>query len=73
MELAHRTRETPAGLQYENTAPTEYFNTLLENFDSRMSLYRKLIEDTEGYILGAQQGAAISPQGSYYLNDCIDF
>lgn len=61
--MAHRTKETPAGLQYENSAPNQYFYELLEGFDSRMALYRKLIEDTEGYLVGAQQGATVTPKG----------
>ena len=61
--MAHRTKETPAGLQYENTAPNDYFRQLLELFESRMCLYRKLIADTEGYITGAQHGASVSPRG----------
>ncbi|XP_067935967.1 nucleoporin p58/p45-like isoform X2 [Watersipora subatra] len=62
VEMAHRTKETPAGLQYENSAPNQYFYELLEAFDTRMTHYRKLIEDTEGYLVGAQQGSPITPK-----------
>ena len=66
VEMAHRTKETPAGLQYENNAPNQYFYELLESFDNRMTLYKKLIEDTEGYLVCAQQGTAITPKGNFY-------
>lgn len=61
-EMAYRTKETPPGLQYENTAPNQYFHDLMMSFEERMALYRKLIEDTEGYIVGAQQRGAVSPK-----------
>jgi len=46
-EVAQRTRDTPPALQYENTAPQEYFETLIKGFEGQMIHYRSQIEETE--------------------------
>uniref|UniRef100_T1IU06 Nucleoporin p58/p45 n=1 Tax=Strigamia maritima TaxID=126957 RepID=T1IU06_STRMM len=61
-EIAQRTRETPPGLQYENTAPTEYFQNLVAVFENRMQLYRQKIEQMERHLTGLSQCAALTPQ-----------
>ena len=55
--------ESGAASAREYTAPDQYFYNLLESFESRMATYRRLIEDTEGYIVGAQQGSTVTPKG----------
>ena len=66
IEMATGTRlmiESGAASAREYTAPDQYFYNLLESFESRMATYRRLIEDTEGYIVGAQQGSTVTPKG----------
>ena len=65
-EIAVRTRDTPTSMQYENTAPTEYFQRLnhkskhwyllkiytrlISQFEGQMQSYRKQIEQTEQHL-----------------------
>ncbi|CAL1536600.1 unnamed protein product [Lymnaea stagnalis] len=54
-EMAQRTRDIPAGLQYENTAPTEYFQHLVEEFEERMVTYRQQIETLDNHLAALHQ------------------
>ncbi|KAH3833462.1 nucleoporin p58/p45-like [Dreissena polymorpha] len=54
-EMAVRTKETPPGLQYENTAPTVYFQSLIEHFESQMLQYRQQIEMLESHLASVHQ------------------
>ena len=40
VEIAQRTKDTPPALQYENTAPYDYFNRLVAGFEAQMGHYR---------------------------------
>ncbi|XP_056012470.1 nucleoporin p58/p45-like isoform X2 [Ostrea edulis] len=61
-EMAQRTKDIPAGLQYENTAPTEYFQRLVENFETQMLTYRQQIETLEGHLHSISQPSVLSPE-----------
>lgn len=61
-EIAHRTKETPPGLQYENTAPSAYFLRLAEEFEVQMQIYRQQILEMEHHLASADQSSALSPQ-----------
>jgi nucleoporin p58/p45 len=61
-EIALRTKETPPGLQYENTAPTEYFHHLADEFETQMQIYRQQIVETENHLASADQSSSLSPQ-----------
>ncbi|KAL4230101.1 Nucleoporin p58/p45 [Mactra antiquata] len=54
-EMAVRTKETPAGLQYENTAPTQYFQSVIEHFETQMVTYRQQIEMLENHLASVHQ------------------
>ncbi len=56
VEIAQRTRDTPPALQYENTAPYEYFNRLVASFEAQMGHYRRQIEETERSLQALAQG-----------------
>ncbi|KAK6976271.1 nucleoporin p58/p45-like isoform X1 [Biomphalaria glabrata] len=60
-EMAQRTKEIPAGLQYENTAPTEYFQRLVEEFEERMVTYRQQIETLDSHLAALHQSNPHTP------------
>lgn len=61
-EIAVRTRDTPASMQYENTAPTEYFVRLITQFEAQMQSYRKQIEQTEQHLQVLGSGNSITSE-----------
>ncbi|XP_008558370.1 nuclear pore complex protein Nup58 [Microplitis demolitor] len=61
-EIAQRTHDTPAGLQYENTAPLMFFIELAENFEQDLMLFRSQIETTEKHIQTMMTPRALTPQ-----------
>ncbi|KAI0217807.1 Nucleoporin p58/p45 [Lamellibrachia satsuma] len=61
-EIAQRTKDTPPGLQYENTAPTEYFQQLVAEFEMRMVLCRQQIEEMESHLATMHQSVMLTPQ-----------
>lgn len=62
-EIAQRTHNTPAGLQYENNAPLLFFMELVENFEHDLMLFRSQIESTEKHIQTMMAPKALTPQG----------
>jgi len=60
-EIAHRTKDTPPGLQYENTAPNMYFSSLVEDFEMRMVMYRQQIEEMETHLAAMNQPSTLTP------------
>ena len=47
VEIAQRTKDIPASMQYENTAPMDYFVRLVTQFETDMAEYRKQIDQTQ--------------------------
>ncbi|XP_059146124.1 nucleoporin p58/p45-like isoform X2 [Physella acuta] len=60
-EMAQRTKDIPAGLQYENTAPIEYFQHLVEDFEDRMVMYRQQIETLDNHLAALHQPSSHTP------------
>ncbi|BFZ24459.1 hypothetical protein BsWGS_27498 [Bradybaena similaris] len=60
-EMAQRTKDIPASMQYENTAPTEYFQHLVEEFEERMVTYRQQIETLDNHLAALHQPTPHTP------------
>uniref|UniRef100_A0AAQ4QJN8 Nucleoporin 58 n=1 Tax=Gasterosteus aculeatus aculeatus TaxID=481459 RepID=A0AAQ4QJN8_GASAC len=61
-EIALRTQKTPPGLQHENTAPSDYFHSLVEQFEVQLQQYRQQIEELENHLTTQSSGSHITPQ-----------
>ncbi|XP_062841451.1 nucleoporin p58/p45 isoform X2 [Trichomycterus rosablanca] len=61
-DIALRTQKTPPGLQHENSAPSEYFHALVEQFEVQLQQYRQQIEELENHLTTQSSGSHITPQ-----------
>ncbi|KAM5181949.1 nucleoporin p58/p45 isoform 3-T3 [Mantella aurantiaca] len=61
-EIALRTQKTPPGLQHENTAPSDYFRTLVEQFEVQLQQYRQQIEELENHLATQANSLHLTPQ-----------
>ncbi|XP_046430409.1 nuclear pore complex protein Nup58 isoform X2 [Neodiprion pinetum] len=61
-EIAQRTHDTPAGLQYENNAPLLFFMELADTFEQDLLLFRSQIESTEKHIHTMVTPKTLTPQ-----------
>nr|CAD7401825.1 unnamed protein product [Timema cristinae] len=61
-EMAQRTHETPTALQFQNTAPLQFFTELAAKFDKDMEALRMEIENAEKHINCLSHARAITPQ-----------
>ncbi|KAL0273282.1 UNVERIFIED_CONTAM: hypothetical protein PYX00_005992 [Menopon gallinae] len=61
-EMAQRNHETPPGLDYDSTAPAEYFNDLVTKFETDTMRLRVQIEASEKHLRSLTQSNTISPQ-----------
>uniref|UniRef100_A0A8C5N8U4 Nucleoporin 58 n=1 Tax=Gouania willdenowi TaxID=441366 RepID=A0A8C5N8U4_GOUWI len=61
-DIALRTQKTPPGLQHENTAPSDYFRCLIEQFEVQLQQYRQQIEELENHLTTQGSGSHITPQ-----------
>ncbi|KAI4806350.1 hypothetical protein KUCAC02_017179 [Chaenocephalus aceratus] len=62
-DIALRTQKTPPGLQHENNAPSDYFRSLVEQFEVQLQQYRQQIEELENHLTTQSSGSHITPQG----------
>ncbi|XP_020511583.1 nucleoporin p58/p45 isoform X3 [Labrus bergylta] len=61
-DISLRTQKTPPGLQHENTAPSDYFRSLIEQFEVQLQQYRQQIEELENHLTTQSSGSHITPQ-----------
>ncbi|KAM9319303.1 nucleoporin p58/p45 [Gastrophryne carolinensis] len=61
-EISLRTQKTPPGLQHENTAPSDYFRALVEQFEVQLQLYRQQIEELENHLATQANSSHLTPQ-----------
>ncbi|KAM9774811.1 nucleoporin p58/p45 isoform X3 [Syngnathus typhle] len=61
-DIALHTQKTPPGLQHENTAPSDYFRCLVEQFEVQLQQYRQQIEELENHLTTQSSGFHITPQ-----------
>ncbi|XP_031341167.1 nuclear pore complex protein Nup58 isoform X2 [Photinus pyralis] len=61
-EMAQRTFHTPAGLQYENTAPFEYFIELSDSFEKEMTELKLRIESVSKHVKNTMNPSKLTPQ-----------
>lgn len=61
-DISLRTQKTPPGLQHENTAPADYFRSLVEQFEVQLQQYRRQIEELENHLTTQGSGSHITPQ-----------
>ncbi|XP_033988397.1 nucleoporin p58/p45 isoform X2 [Trematomus bernacchii] len=61
-DIALRTQKTPPGLQHENNAPSDYFRSLVEQFEVQLQQYRQQIEELENHLTTQSSGSHITPQ-----------
>ncbi|XP_008394339.1 nucleoporin p58/p45 isoform X2 [Poecilia reticulata] len=61
-DIALRTQKTPPGLQHENTAPSDYFRSLVDQFEVQLQQFRQQIEELENHLTTQSNGSHITPQ-----------
>ncbi|XP_047205680.1 nucleoporin p58/p45 isoform X2 [Girardinichthys multiradiatus] len=61
-DIALRTQKTPPGLQHENSAPSDYFRSLVDQFEVQLQQFRQQIEELENHLTTQSSGSHITPQ-----------
>ncbi|KAH8248253.1 hypothetical protein KR038_008701 [Drosophila bunnanda] len=61
LEMAQRTQDTPAGLQFEHSAPFQYFQCLVSKYEQDLIALRQKIAHTESLMHALSNPQSISP------------
>ncbi|XP_071950657.1 uncharacterized protein [Antedon mediterranea] len=61
-DMAHRTHDVPQALQMDHTAPAEYFQRLIQNFEEQMHCCHQEIEQIESHLMSLSRPASYTPQ-----------
>ncbi|XP_001994184.2 nuclear pore complex protein Nup58 [Drosophila grimshawi] len=73
LEMVQRTQDTPAGLQFENTAPFQYFQCLVARYEEDLIGFRQQIKLTESHMHALANPQSISPsdlkRGFHQINE----
>ena len=56
VDICVKTRDTPASMQYDNTAPMTYFSRLVAHFEQLMLDYRQAIQNAEQHLESLSSG-----------------
>lgn len=62
-EMAQRTQDTPPGLQFENTAPLQYFMELVNQFEQDLHALRVQIDVTDKHFQSLHEPRFLTSQG----------
>jgi len=62
LEMAQRTQDTPAGLQFEHSAPFQYFQCLVAKYEQDLIAFRQQIALTERHMHALSNPQSISPE-----------
>ncbi|EDW16093.1 nuclear pore complex protein Nup58 [Drosophila mojavensis] len=75
LEMAQRTQDTPAALQFENGAPFQYFQCLVAKYEEDLIAFRQQILQTENHMQALANPQSISPadlkRGFRQLNEAF--
>jgi hypothetical protein len=64
VEMAQRTQDTPPSLQYDNTAPLQFFLDLADNFEREMQILKLKIDNTEKFVKKCNEPNLLTSQGT---------